>query len=222
MPAVEMYMPSAAPRSTTFVSPVTTDTPAAAAASAMSATIPVGRPSRSPPRARRRPRGQGPGPIMARSLTVPWTARWPTEPPGKRSGLTTKVSAGRPGGPREGVARPLRRSGSRPPGRRPGGRRRRAARPRLCPRRRGPGSPPRRAAGGGAGGSFDAVEDGLLPPGRATLRRPSSPAPRPWIPAPWTTAARRAQPAPLGRVHALGADHQAVVHRRATGHGAPP
>ena len=28
-----------------------------------------------------------PGPIMARSLTVPCTARWPIEPPGNRSGL---------------------------------------------------------------------------------------------------------------------------------------
>ena len=29
---------------------------------------------------------------MARSLTVPCTARWPADPPGKRSGLTTKES----------------------------------------------------------------------------------------------------------------------------------
>ena len=90
MPAVEMYRPSAAPRSTTLVSPVTMDTPAAAAASAMSATISrrasIENPSSSTNAA---DRAMGRAPIMARSFTVPCTARWPTEPPGKRRGLTT-------------------------------------------------------------------------------------------------------------------------------------
>src|SRR5690606_17090139 len=34
----------------------------------------------------------GRAPITARSFTVPWIARWPIEPPGNRSGCTTKES----------------------------------------------------------------------------------------------------------------------------------
>ena len=49
----------------------------------------MGNPSSST-KAAERPRGRAP--IMARSLTVPCTARWPAEPPGNRSGLTTKES----------------------------------------------------------------------------------------------------------------------------------
>src|SRR3954447_13360835 len=37
-------------------------------------------------------RWDGTAPLMARSFTVPFTARWPIEPPGKNSGWTTKVS----------------------------------------------------------------------------------------------------------------------------------
>ena len=89
-PAVVMYIPSAAPRSTTLVSPVTTATPAAAAASAMSATIwrssSIENPSSMTKAA---DRAMGRAPIMARSLTVPCTARCPADPPGKRRGLTT-------------------------------------------------------------------------------------------------------------------------------------
>ena len=89
-PAVVMYIASAAPRSTTFVSPVTTGTPAAAAASAMSATTSrntsMGRPSSSTNAAEI---AVGRTPIMARSLIVPCTARCPAEPPAKRRGFTT-------------------------------------------------------------------------------------------------------------------------------------
>ena len=89
-PAVVMYIPSAAPRSTTLVSPVTTGTAAAAAAAAMSATTSrrtsTGRPSS---RTKAAESATGRAPIIARSLTVPCTARCPTEPPGKRKGFTT-------------------------------------------------------------------------------------------------------------------------------------
>jgi hypothetical protein len=85
-----MYMPSAAPRLTTLVSPVTTGTPAAAAASAISATssrrISIEKPSSSTKAAEM---AVGRAPIMARSLIVPCTASVPAEPPGKRSGWTT-------------------------------------------------------------------------------------------------------------------------------------
>ena len=88
-----MYMPSAAPRSTTFVSPVTTSTPAAAAASAMSATIArsvsIGNPSSSTNAAES---ASGRAPIMARSFTVPCTARCPTDAAGNCSGWTTYES----------------------------------------------------------------------------------------------------------------------------------
>ena len=59
----------------------------------MSATISrresIGKPSSSTNAA---DRASGRAPIMARSLTVPCTARWPADPPGKRSGLTTNES----------------------------------------------------------------------------------------------------------------------------------
>ena len=54
-----------------------------------------GRPptARCPPPGRSRRTGaRGTAPLMARSLTVPLTARWPIEPPGKNSGRTTNVS----------------------------------------------------------------------------------------------------------------------------------
>ena len=89
-PAVVMYIPSAAPRSTTFVSPVTTGIPAKAAASAMSATTSrrtsIDMPSSSTKAAEM---AIGRAPIIARSLIVPWMARWPTEPPENRRGFTT-------------------------------------------------------------------------------------------------------------------------------------
>ena len=91
-PAVVMYRPSAAPRSTTLVSPVTMarrrrrrighvgdDLAQLVDREALFDT-------RRPPTATRA------APSTARSLTVPCTARWPIEPPGKRSGCTTKES----------------------------------------------------------------------------------------------------------------------------------
>ena len=93
MPVVQMYMPSAAPRSTTLVSPVITSTPAASAAAAIASTsarrTSAGRPSS---RISERLSAAGSAPAIARSLTVPFTASSPIEPPGKRSGLTTKLS----------------------------------------------------------------------------------------------------------------------------------
>ena len=91
MPVVQTYMPSAWPRSTTFVSPATICTPAAARGRARSP-----RPRRAGRRPPAPPRGSATGsapaaarPATARSLTVPLTASSPIEPPGKRSGLTT-------------------------------------------------------------------------------------------------------------------------------------
>ncbi len=87
------YMPSAWPRSTTLVSPATTDTPAAAAAAAMASTSAWRSPAASPSsRTSARVRATGRAPATARSFTVPFTARSPIEPPGKRSGVTTKLS----------------------------------------------------------------------------------------------------------------------------------
>ncbi len=92
-PAVVTNRPSAAPLGTTFVSPVTICTPAATAAAAMSATISfssaMGKPSSSTNAAEIH---CGTAPDMARSFTVPCTARWPIDPPGKRSGCTTNES----------------------------------------------------------------------------------------------------------------------------------
>ena len=88
-----MYSPSAAPRLTTLVSPVTISTPAASAAAGHVGDDGAQLGHREP--LLEDERGRQPGgraPITARSLTVPWTARWPIDPPGNRSGLTTKES----------------------------------------------------------------------------------------------------------------------------------
>src|SRR4051794_12382212 len=92
-PVVHTYMPSAWPRSTTFVSPVTIRTPAASAAAAIAATS-VRSTSASRPSSRISAAlsASGRAPATARSLTVPLTASSPMEPPGKRSGLTTNES----------------------------------------------------------------------------------------------------------------------------------
>ncbi len=88
-----MYMPSAFPCSTTFVSPPTTVTPARAAASAIARTSAsstgVGSPASS---TKVVTSAIGLAPDTARSLTVPLTASSPIDPPGKRSGRTTKLS----------------------------------------------------------------------------------------------------------------------------------
>ena len=93
MPAVLMYTPSPLPESTTFVSPVTIDTPAVRAAapivSAMTPSSSSGMPSSriSPTES-----AKGVAPLTARSLTVPLIARSPTLPPGKKRGRTTYES----------------------------------------------------------------------------------------------------------------------------------
>ena len=134
-PAVEMYMPSAAPRSTTLVSPVTMDTPAAAAASAMSATISrrasMENPSSSTNAA---DRASGRAPIMARSLTVPCTARWPDRPAGEAQGLDD-VGVGAEGQPlarRQGQHGGVGLRGGRVGGEGRAGTPRRAGPPRPC------------------------------------------------------------------------------------------
>ena len=63
------------------------------AAAAMSATIARSSATAKPSsRTKAADSARGRAPITARSLTVPCTARWPIEPPGKRSGLTTNES----------------------------------------------------------------------------------------------------------------------------------
>ncbi len=88
-----MYIWSAAPRSTTFVSPATICTPAASAARAIASTSARSSSASSPSsRISDRLSASGRAPDTARSLTVPLTARSPIEPPGKRIGLTTNES----------------------------------------------------------------------------------------------------------------------------------
>ena len=76
-----------------MVSPVTTWTPAASAADFIEATTrrrsSAGRPSSM---MRARLRYFGSAPHIARSFTVPQTLSLPMSPPGKNSGLTTKLS----------------------------------------------------------------------------------------------------------------------------------
>src|SRR5215217_74704 len=92
-PVVHTYIPSALPRSTTLVSPVTTCTPAACAAAAIASTSARSTSLSSPSSSTRaRLSASGRAPATARSLTVPLTASSPIDPPGKRSGLTTKLS----------------------------------------------------------------------------------------------------------------------------------
>ena len=88
MPVVVMYSESHLPRSTTLVSPVTTGTPARAAASAIagiSASQHVGGQALLEDQ-RRRQRQRAGAADTARSLTVPLTASSPIEPPGNRIG----------------------------------------------------------------------------------------------------------------------------------------
>ena len=86
-------MPSAAPRSTTLVSPPTISTSAARAAAAIASTSARSTAESSPSsRIIDTVSASGRAPAIARSLTVPLTASSPIEPPGKRSGLTTKLS----------------------------------------------------------------------------------------------------------------------------------
>ena len=93
MPVVVMYMLSALPCSTTLVSPPTMATPARRAAFAMARTSAsstgVGSPASS---TKVTTSASARAPETARSFTVPFTASSPIEPPGKRSGLTTKLS----------------------------------------------------------------------------------------------------------------------------------
>ena len=93
IPVVLMKIPSPLPRSTTFVSPVTMRTPDSSAAARMAVTM-VQSCSIGNPSSRMNPteRARGVAPHMARSFTVPWTARDPMLPPGKKGGSMTNVS----------------------------------------------------------------------------------------------------------------------------------
>ena len=83
-------MPSALPRSTTLVSPVTIVSSQARAAAAIEATRRRSS-SRGSPSSRiiATLRCRGRAPAIARSLAVPITARLPMSPPGNSSGCTT-------------------------------------------------------------------------------------------------------------------------------------
>ncbi len=90
IPAVLMNSLSAAPRSTTLVSPVTMATPAWSATRLMLATTRRRMPTSSPSSSTTpHDRNSGRAPLIARSFTVPATASVPMSPPGKNSGSTT-------------------------------------------------------------------------------------------------------------------------------------
>src|SRR5258706_1902128 len=99
-PLVVMKHPSALPRSTTLVSPVTSRTPAVFAAALIDSTIrPRSASGKPSSRMKAALRYRGRSPAIARSLTVPLTASIPMAPPGKKSGVTTcpsVVKASRP------------------------------------------------------------------------------------------------------------------------------
>ncbi len=81
------------PRSTTLVSPVTSDTPASSQAARIEATIRFRSASANPSsRMKAAERNSGSAPPTARSFTVPQTASRPMSPPGKKSGRTTNES----------------------------------------------------------------------------------------------------------------------------------
>ena len=85
-----MNSPLPDPRSTTLVSPATICTPASRAAVATDCMMASRSLTRSPSsRIKPSVRYSGVAPCMARSLTVPQTARRPMSPPGKNSGRTT-------------------------------------------------------------------------------------------------------------------------------------
>ncbi len=89
-PNVVTYMPSHCPCSTTFVSPPTIGTPARRAAAAIASTSARSTSAGSPAsRMNDAISAIARAPETARSLTVPFTASSPIEPPGKRSGRTT-------------------------------------------------------------------------------------------------------------------------------------
>src|SRR6266850_2829717 len=92
-PLVVMKHPSALPRSTTLVSPVTSRTPAVFAAAPIDSTIrPRSASGKPSSRMKAALRYRGRAPAIARSLTVPLTASIPMSPPGKKSGVTTCAS----------------------------------------------------------------------------------------------------------------------------------
>src|SRR5664279_2029465 len=101
-PAVLMNTPSPCPASTTLVSPVTRRTPATVAACPIAVAMRLMSASAVPSsRMNAVDRYSGRAPDMARSFTVPLTARSPMVPPGKNIGFTTKESvenASRPAG----------------------------------------------------------------------------------------------------------------------------
>ena len=92
-PLVLMNTPSPWPRFTTFVSPVTSATPASRATSAIEAQM-RRRSSMGKPSSKMNPqlRYSGRAPLVATSFTVPHTAKRPMSPPGKKWGVTTKLS----------------------------------------------------------------------------------------------------------------------------------
>src|SRR5450830_68620 len=93
IPAVLMMIPSSAPFSTTFVSPVTIAVSTSWVASSIDATILRKSLMANPSSITiALVRASGAAPIIARSFTVPDTESRPISPPGKKMGLTTCVS----------------------------------------------------------------------------------------------------------------------------------
>src|SRR5665647_370563 len=93
IPAVLIMIPSSAPFSTTFVSPVTIAASTSWVASSIDATILRKSLIENPSSITiALVRASGAAPIIARSLTVPETESRPISPPGKKIGLTTCVS----------------------------------------------------------------------------------------------------------------------------------
>ena len=93
IPAVLIYILSPLPRSTTFVSPVTTCTPALSAVHLMDSTI-FSKSSTGSPSSiiKEQLKYFGTAPHIAMSFTVPQTESLPISPPGKNIGSTTKLS----------------------------------------------------------------------------------------------------------------------------------
>ena len=140
IPVVHTYMPSAWPRSTTLVSPATISH--AGGGRGRGDRVDLGAQHvgvQALLEDQRRLSASGRAPPIARSLTVPLTASSPIEPPGKRSGLTTKlsvVSASSVPSTSRRRRRPSRPARLDPEGRRRTGPRSASASP--CRRRRAP------------------------------------------------------------------------------------
>ena len=139
IPAVLMNTRSPCPASTTLVSPVTSRTSAATAAAPRSvATRPMSASEVPSSRMNAVESTSGIAPDMARSLTVPLTARSPMLPRGRPAASPRTSPSRRPGARRRRGRRRSRPARRRPRHRRPAGRGARSARRTWRRRRRDP------------------------------------------------------------------------------------